>query len=103
MLVSSGNLRVKADILSISPMSEPMAKGWYSKCQLWNFLQWPIYAINSVDNTKLPYFAFTLVLAGGRPSSYFLFLRIAFFLPPVLRLLCQESREIPMIEKNINN
>ena len=27
MLVNSGNLRVKADILSISPMSEPMAKG----------------------------------------------------------------------------
>ena len=27
MLVNSGNLRVKADILSISPMSEPMKKG----------------------------------------------------------------------------
>ena len=40
---------------------------------------------------------FTLVLAGGRPSSYFLFFLIAFFLPPVLRLLCQESREIPVI------
>ena len=43
----------------------------------------------------------TLVLAGGRPSSYFLFFLIAFFLPPVLRLLCQESREIPKFQTNI--
>ena len=41
--------------------------------------------------------ALTLVFAGGRPSSYFRFFLIAFFLPPVLRLLCQESREIPVI------
>uniref|UniRef100_A0A3B3SEW2 Uncharacterized protein n=1 Tax=Paramormyrops kingsleyae TaxID=1676925 RepID=A0A3B3SEW2_9TELE len=33
----------------------------------------------------------TLVLAAGRPSSYFLFLR-GFLLPPVLRRLCQLSR-----------
>ena len=39
----------------------------------------------------------TLVFAGGRPSSYFLFFLIAVFLPPVFRLLCQESREIPKI------
>ena len=45
----------------------------------------------------------TLVLAGGRPSSYFLFFLIAFFLPPVLRLLCQESREIPTIQTSNTN
>ena len=27
--------------------------GWRSKCQLLNSLRWPIYVINSVDNTKL--------------------------------------------------
>ena len=37
----------------------------------------------------------TFVLAGGRPNSYFRFFRMAFFLPPVARLLCQLSREIP--------
>jgi len=37
----------------------------------------------------------TFVLAGGRPSSNFLFFLIGFFLPPVARLLCQELREIP--------
>ena len=26
-----------------------------STCQLWNSLLWPIYVINSVDDTKLPY------------------------------------------------
>ena len=41
----------------------------------------------------------TLVFAGGRPSSYFLFFLIAVFLPPVFRLLCQESREIPKTER----
>uniref|UniRef100_A0A8C5WJI4 Uncharacterized protein n=1 Tax=Leptobrachium leishanense TaxID=445787 RepID=A0A8C5WJI4_9ANUR len=37
----------------------------------------------------------TLVLAAGRPSSYFLFLWYGFLLPPVLRRLCQLSLEIP--------
>uniref|UniRef100_A0A4W3HRI0 Uncharacterized protein n=1 Tax=Callorhinchus milii TaxID=7868 RepID=A0A4W3HRI0_CALMI len=36
-----------------------------------------------------------LVFAGGRPSSYFLFLWYGFRLPPVLRRLCQLSLEIP--------
>uniref|UniRef100_A0A671QIC9 Uncharacterized protein n=1 Tax=Sinocyclocheilus anshuiensis TaxID=1608454 RepID=A0A671QIC9_9TELE len=31
----------------------------------------------------------TFVLAGGRPSSYFLFLWYCFLFPPVLRRLCQ--------------
>ena len=46
---------------------------------------------------SLFFFHPTLVFAGGRPSSYFLFFLIAVFLPPVFRLLCQESREIPKI------
>ena len=37
----------------------------------------------------------TLVFAGGRPSSNFLPFLIAFFFPPVDRLLCQLSRVIP--------
>ena len=44
---------------------------------------------------------FTFVLAGGLPSSYFRFFRMAFFLPPVERLLCQLSREIPIPKRNI--
>uniref|UniRef100_A0A671PEH9 Uncharacterized protein n=1 Tax=Sinocyclocheilus anshuiensis TaxID=1608454 RepID=A0A671PEH9_9TELE len=39
---------------------------------------------------------FTLVFAGGRPSSYFLFLWTGLRLPPVLRRLCQLSLEIPL-------
>ena len=31
-----------------------LTKGSCSKRQLWNSLRWPIYAINSVDNTQLP-------------------------------------------------
>ena len=27
-------------------------KGWCSKCQLFSYLPWPIYIINSVDSTK---------------------------------------------------
>lgn len=42
---------------------------------------------------------FTLVFAGGRPSSYFLFLWQGFRLPPVLRRLCQLSLEIPGSQK----
>lgn len=38
---------------------------------------------------------YTLVLAGGRPNSNFLFFRIGLRLPPVLRLLCHLSLEIP--------
>uniref|UniRef100_A0A3Q3QVS8 Uncharacterized protein n=1 Tax=Monopterus albus TaxID=43700 RepID=A0A3Q3QVS8_MONAL len=38
---------------------------------------------------------FTFVFAGGRPSSYFLFLWYGLRLPPVLRRLCQLSLEIP--------
>ena len=26
------------------------------KCQLWNSIQWPFYVINTVDNTKLPFY-----------------------------------------------
>uniref|UniRef100_A0A673FSM1 Uncharacterized protein n=1 Tax=Sinocyclocheilus rhinocerous TaxID=307959 RepID=A0A673FSM1_9TELE len=40
---------------------------------------------------------FTLVFAGGRPSSYFLFLWTGLRLPPVLRRLCQLSLEIPLV------
>ena len=29
-------------------------KGTTLKSQLWNSLQWPIYIINSIDNTKVP-------------------------------------------------
>uniref|UniRef100_A0A8C2KWJ5 Uncharacterized protein n=1 Tax=Cyprinus carpio TaxID=7962 RepID=A0A8C2KWJ5_CYPCA len=42
------------------------------------------------------YREFTLVFAGGRPSSYFLFLWTGLRLPPVLRRLCQLSLEIPL-------
>lgn len=41
----------------------------------------------------------TLVFAGGRPSSYFLFLWMGLRLPPVLRRLCQLSLEIPLVQK----
>ena len=30
-----------------------------SNCYLWNSLRWPIYDINSVDNTKLPCYTLT--------------------------------------------
>uniref|UniRef100_A0A8C5Q084 Uncharacterized protein n=1 Tax=Leptobrachium leishanense TaxID=445787 RepID=A0A8C5Q084_9ANUR len=40
-----------------------------------------------------------LVLAAGRPSSYFLFLWYGFLLPPVLRRLCQLSLEIPILRR----
>ena len=45
---------LKAGVPSVSPSSERMAKGWCLKRQLWNSLRWPIYVINSVDNTELP-------------------------------------------------
>uniref|UniRef100_A0AAY4BHS4 Uncharacterized protein n=1 Tax=Denticeps clupeoides TaxID=299321 RepID=A0AAY4BHS4_9TELE len=45
----------------------------------------------------------TFVFAGGRPSSYFLFLWTGLRLPPVLRRLCQLSLEIPEINKKDNN
>uniref|UniRef100_A0A8C2E4F7 Uncharacterized protein n=1 Tax=Cyprinus carpio TaxID=7962 RepID=A0A8C2E4F7_CYPCA len=40
---------------------------------------------------------FTFVFAGGRPSSYFLFVWTGLRLPPVLRRLCQLSLEIPLV------
>ena len=33
----------------------------HSKCQLFNSIQWPIYIINSVNNTKLPCYALPLM------------------------------------------
>ena len=33
----------------------------HSKCQLFNSIQWPIYFINSVNNTKLPCYALPLM------------------------------------------
>lgn len=47
-------------------------------------------------NHRYDYHYNTFVLAGGLPSSYLRFFRMAFFFPPVARLLCQLSREIPM-------
>lgn len=38
----------------------------------------------------------TLVFAGGRPISNFLFFLIGFRLPPVALRLCQLSRDIPI-------
>lgn len=47
-------------------------------------------------NTTITINVQTLVLAGGLPSSNFLFFLRGFLLPPVLRRLCQESLEIPV-------
>lgn len=44
----------------------------------------------------------TFVLLGGRPNSYFRFLRMDAFLPPVARRLWTESREIPARKQNEN-
>ena len=41
-------------------------------------------------------FICTLVFAGGRPNSNFLFLRMGTLLPPVARRLCQLFRAIPV-------
>lgn len=40
----------------------------------------------------------TLVSAGGRPNSNFRFMRMGGHLPPVFRLLCHLSREIPAMK-----
>ena len=55
------------------PPSAP-TKGQRSKCQFCNSLRWPIYAINSIDNTQLP--CYTLP-----PTQHHSFLRN---LPPFL-------------------
>ena len=44
-----GEKRFKADVSSVSPSSSPPLLR-----QLWTSLRWPIYVINSVDNTNLP-------------------------------------------------
>ena len=50
----------------------------HSKCQLFNSTQWPIYIINSVNNTKLPCYTLPLM----QHHSFF---------RNLLRLLAQQS------------
>ena len=45
---------------SVSSTPNKSPKGYLSKRQLSNSLRWLIYVINSVDNTKLPYYPVTL-------------------------------------------
>lgn len=44
---------------------------------------------NTTCHYRLCFEVLTLVLAAGRPNSYFLFLRIGARLPPVALRLCQ--------------
>lgn len=39
----------------------------------------------------------------SKKGTYFLFFLQAFFLPPVARLLCMESREIPIKGHKVND
>uniref|UniRef100_A0A182KID7 Uncharacterized protein n=1 Tax=Anopheles christyi TaxID=43041 RepID=A0A182KID7_9DIPT len=61
--------------------SDPQAKLPESRRRARNFLLPPRV------RTKWTRVPPILVLAAGRPNSYFLFLRMAAFLPPVARLL----------------
>ena len=70
---------LKADVLSISPLSIALGKGL--KHQLLDSLWWPIYIINSVDNTNLP--CYTLL-----PKQHHSFFRN---LPPLSSSVCISS------------
>ena len=45
---------LKADVRVLALCPVTLTKGLCLKCQLFNSLRWPLYLINSVDNTKLP-------------------------------------------------
>ena len=46
--------------MSVSPSSAQL--GWQMNCQLWNSSQWQIYIINSVDNMKLLWHSYIMLL-----------------------------------------
>ena len=46
--------------MSVSPLSAQL--GWQMTCQLLNSSQWQIYIINSVDNMKLLWYSYIMLL-----------------------------------------
>ena len=58
-----GVLCIEHNILKFPFSYFTLTKGWCSKRQPLNSLRWPIYVVNSVDNTKLPHFRMSLIEA----------------------------------------